>query len=411
MKDDRKADPAPESSDPSSTPSPPTPPSEALRAEALAPPPALTPSERAAGWVVPPWLAIVAVAALVLSMGSAIIAGVALARATRSGLQIIHTGPNTSLISKPSDIQSILTKVEPGVVFVRTQDFAPGRVFPQQGAGTGMVISSDGMVLTNAHVVSGATSISVTLVGQTDAHPADVLGTDAGNDVAVLKMRNVSGLETVQLGSSTSLRVGDNVIAIGNALALRGGPTVTEGIVSALDRSLDTGSSTLVGLIQTDAAINPGNSGGPLVNSSGEVVGMNTAISTDAQNIGFAIAVDKIKPLLATLEKGGSIQDTGVAYLGVSSQTVDASVASQLGLSVNSGALVGTVAPGSPAATAGIQPQDVVVTFEGKTIASADDLVTAVHTKKPGDKVSLTYVRGSGRHTVTVTLAKRPVTG
>jgi putative serine protease PepD len=141
-----------------------------------------------------------------------------------------------------------------------------------------------------------------------------VVGEDATHDLAILKIAGVSGLPTVQLGNSSSLQVGDGVIAIGNALGLGGSPTVTEGIVSALNRTVPGGrtSTTLSGLVQTDAAINPGNSGGPLVNSSGQVVGINTEVSTQGQNIGFAIAIDQVKPLLPLLEKGGS-QPSGPA--------------------------------------------------------------------------------------------------
>jgi S1-C subfamily serine protease len=352
--------------------------------------------------------------ALVMSTASGVLAGLALShnptRLAATAQPIVNTGPNTSLIAHPTDIQSVLAKVEPGVVFVRTQDYAPGRFFPTQGAGTGMLLSADGLVLTNNHVVAGATSITVTLVGQTNAIAADLLGADPASDVAVIKMRGVSGLPTVTLGSSSALRVGDNVVAIGNALDLKGGPTVTEGIVSALDRTIDDQTGTLTGLIQTDAAINPGNSGGPLVNSNGEVVGMNTATSSDAQNIGFAIAVDQIKPLLSQLEKGGSTAQTpsNTAFLGVSTQTVDDNVASQLGLSVNTGALVAVVSAGTPAEKAGLQQGDVIVGFDGKTITSSTDLGTAVRARKPGDKVNLTYVRGARHVNTSVTLGNRP---
>jgi serine protease Do len=166
-----------------------------------------------------------------------------------------------------------------------------------------MILSADGLVLTNAHVGDGATSIVVTLAAQTTGHSASVVGIDSTNDVAVIKVQGVSALTPVKLGSSASAQVGDPVIAIGNALDLQGGPTVTEGIISALNRSISDPGISLSGLIQTDAAINPGNSGGPLVNSAGEVIGMNTATTTAAQNIGFAISIDKIQSLLPGLEK------------------------------------------------------------------------------------------------------------
>ena len=198
-----------------------------------------------------------------------------------------------------ADIQSVLAKVEPALVVIRSQ-IRQGRS-TGVGAGTGMVVTSDGEVLTNAHVVEGATAITVTLAGETTARPADLIGADSANDVALLKIRNVANLPTVTLGSSANLRVGDDVVAIGDALDLDGGLTVTEGIVSALNRSISDTDIQLNGLIQTDAAINSGNSGGPLVTADGKVVGMNTVVAGDAQNIGFALAMDRVRPIIESL--------------------------------------------------------------------------------------------------------------
>ncbi|HYE79453.1 MAG TPA: trypsin-like peptidase domain-containing protein, partial [bacterium] len=184
----------------------------------------------------------------------------------QNGTTTSSFGRNSSVIARPQDIQGILEKVQPGVVAIRTEAFRGGGRFdleprPVRGAGTGIILSPAGEILTNAHVVSGATTIRVTLFGETEARLADPLGLDTGADVAVIKLRQTSGLENraVKLGSSSSLKVGDHVVAIGNALALPGGPTVTTGIVSALDRTLES-DEQLSGLIQTDAAINPGNS-------------------------------------------------------------------------------------------------------------------------------------------------------
>src|SRR5947209_2828958 len=174
-------------------------------------------------------------------------------------------GPNSSKIVT-SDVQSVLAKVEPGVVNVQTQGFSQNEFFqpePTQGAGTGMVISPDGDVLTNAHVIAGATNIKVTLSTDNSTHDAVLLGSDPTADVAVIKVQGVTKLKTVALGRSSSMRVGDDVVAIGNALALPGGPTVTHGIVSAVDRTIDAENERLEHLIQTDAAINPGNSSWP----------------------------------------------------------------------------------------------------------------------------------------------------
>ncbi|MBV8304567.1 MAG: trypsin-like peptidase domain-containing protein [Acidimicrobiia bacterium] len=316
---------------------------------------------------------------------------------------------NSSVIARPSDVQGILAKVGPAVAYVRTQNFSPGQFFPSGGAGTGIVLTPDGELLTNNHVVEGATSIKVTLGNDTQSHDASIIGTDPTHDIALVKIQGVSNLPVAQLGNSSDLKVGDSVIAIGNALNLQGGMTVTEGIVSALNRSIDAGSSqggsaseSLSGLIQTDAAINPGNSGGPLVNAAGQVVGMNTATSGDAQNIGFAIAIDNAKPVIDQLRKGGgststgsSAQQSGGAFLGVS--VTDG----------QTGALIQDVSPSSPADKAGLQSGDEIVSLGGQSVQSASDLTTAMQSHKPGDKVTVTFLRGQGQQSVDVQLASR----
>ncbi len=205
---------------------------------------------------------------------------------------------NLTLSGTRLDVAGVLAKVGPSVVSVQTQITQQRGPFVAQGegAGTGIILSADGEVLTNAHVVADATSITVTLPGETTARTAQLVGSDAAADVALLRLRDVSGLTPAPIGDSTALKVGDDVVAIGNALALDGGPTVTKGIVSALDRSIATENGTLNHLIQTDAAISSGNSGGPLVNAEGQVIGLNTAAATssggvNAENIGFAIPI------------------------------------------------------------------------------------------------------------------------
>jgi putative serine protease PepD len=300
-------------------------------------------------------------------------------------------------------VQGILSKVGPAVAYVRTQAFQSGRFFPSSGAGTGVVLTPDGELLTNAHVVAGATSIKVTLNNETQAHDATLIGADTNADLALVKISGVSNLATAQLGSSGDLKVGDNVIAIGNALNLQGGMTVTEGIVSALNRSVDATNESLGGLIQTDAAINPGNSGGPLVNSAGQVVGINTATSGDAQNIGFAIAIDKAKPVIDNLKRGGGSTSS-------SSGATQASTAF-LGVGVtdgSTGALVENVDPTSPAGKAGLQQGDEIVSLGGRSIGSANDLTSAMRSHKPGDRVTVTWQRGQGKQSADVQLAPRP---
>jgi putative serine protease PepD len=197
------------------------------------------------------------------------------------------------------DVGSAIAAVESSIVSVDTVTQVRRGRFTQSGAGagTGVVIDSEGHILTNAHVVEGATSITITVNGETTARSATLVASDVAHDIAVLKVADSSDLVPAPFGSSADLVVGDDVLAIGNALALEGGMSVTQGIVSALDRTLETETGTLTGLVQTDAAISSGNSGGALVNAAGEVVGINTAVATGygsvtASNIGFAIAID-----------------------------------------------------------------------------------------------------------------------
>jgi putative serine protease PepD len=252
-------------------------------------------------------------------------------------------------------------------------------------------------------VVEGATSIEVTLNGEQKGRAADLIGSDPTNDIALIKIRDASDLPTATLGNSADLRVGDSVVAIGNALDLGTTPTVTTGIVSALDRSIDAPGESISGLIQTDAAINPGNSGGPLVDAQGRQVGVNTAIAGDAQNIGFALAIDKVKPVVETLRAGGGQNGTSSqpvtngGFLGVSTQNAPGSA----------GATVGQVVSGSPADRAGLAPGDVVTAIDDDAVGTAQDLVTAVRQHRPGDTVSLTWTRDGERHTAKVELGSQ----
>lgn len=262
------------------------------------------------------WILVVIVTAVLAALVGGAVGYVAASHSQQTIVEKFF--PNSASFPKPADVQEVLAKVEPAVVSIDTTAVTRGGDGTVEGAGTGMILTSDGEVLTNNHVVAAATSVTVTLFGQTNPRPARVIGTDPTQDLALVQIENVKGLPTVQLGDSNLALVGDNVLAIGNALALAGGLTVTEGIVSSKNRSLTatsdiTGrSETLSGLIQTDAAINSGNSGGPLVNASGQVIGMNTAVAEStqgnapAQDIGFAIAIDTIKPLLAQLRSGGT---------------------------------------------------------------------------------------------------------
>ena len=273
-------------------------------------------------------------------VGMAAVAVLALAGGTTGGWLAGHSSTETSVVaSKVSiarvsdtfsgtslDVAEVAAKTEPSVVsIVATTDgsangygsgggwqgYDNGQASTSTAAGSGVIITSGGQVLTNAHVISGASTIAVTLnSGKT--YQARVVGSDTSADLALLQLEGASGLTPATLGQSSKLEVGDDVVAIGNALALEGGPTVTKGIVSALKRSIQTETGgTLSGLIQTDAAISSGNSGGPLVNAQGDVVGINSAVATSsgsvaASNIGFSISIDTVRSLLPTLRAGGT---------------------------------------------------------------------------------------------------------
>ena len=334
---------------------------------------------------------------------------------------------NTSVITSgngTTNIQAVLAKVEPAIVDISTTGYQSNGFFGGssafQAAGTGMIMTSNGLVLTNAHVIANANSIKVTLLGQTKSYNAKVIGANTTHDVAVIQIEGASNLPTVTFGKSSALQVGDSVVAVGNALALQGLPTVTQGIVSGLHRSLSTANSTLNDLIQTDAPINPGNSGGPLVNSSGQVIGMNTAIiastgTEPAQNIGFAEAIDSVLPVAQQIEAHPNPNTTSSGslsskpYLGVAVQNMNSALANQLGLPANTtGALVDQVVPGSPANNAGITPGSVIEKVGSTTIDSDTALVNAIQSRKAGDSVTIAWVNSSGQYSASLTLASAP---
>ena len=214
------------------------------------------------------------------------------------------TAVSTSLTSTDGDVRSVVEKAQASVVAIEfdVTTTQRGRTVQGSGAGSGVIISSNGLVLTNAHVVENASNLKVTL-SDGSKYDATIIGSDTTQDIALVQLQGASNLPAATLGSSSDLQVGDGVVAIGNALDLDGSLTVTSGIVSAKNRSLsNSDNSTLANLIQTDAAINSGNSGGPLLNMAGEVVGINTAIIQDSQNLGFSIAIDSVKPLITSLQ-------------------------------------------------------------------------------------------------------------
>ena len=302
------------------------------------------------------------------------------------------------------DIRAVLAAVEGSVV---TIDVGGGvAAGPFQGAGTGIVLDDEGHVLTNAHVVNGAATITVRS-STGEEFDADLVGSFPDEDVAVVQAIDPSGLVPATLGDSSALQVGDDVVAIGNALDLTGQPTVTEGIVSALDREISGDGIGLDDLIQTDAAINPGNSGGPLVAADGTVVGVNTAIISDAQNVGFAIAIDAVEPLVDELLAGNGEITADTGFLGVETADLDAvapAVLDRFGIDLDTGAFVVDVSPGTAAAEAGIEEGDVVIAVAGEETASSGDVRAAIRRHRAGDEVAITVIRGGEEVELNATL-------
>ena len=304
------------------------------------------------------------------------------------------------------DVLAVLNQVEPSVVSVQTTNSLEEG---QAGAGTGIILTSDGLVLTNAHVVAGLPSIEVGIFDGSRA-AARLVGSFPEEDVALIQIEDRTDLIPAELGSSDALQVGEEVIAIGNALNLGGRPTVTLGIVSALGRNLEAQGISLEGLIQTDAAINPGNSGGPLVNAAGQVVGVNTAIIGDAQNIGFSIAIDGVRPLIEEIRAGGGEVRGDQAFLGVNTTDVTTESAAMLerfGIEVDEGAFVRSTVPGSGADDAGVVAGDVIVEVNGTPTPDSAAVGDVIRELEPGDVVTITLVRAGETIDVKATLGRR----
>ena len=342
--------------------------------------------------------------------------------------------PTTQATSAPSgstnsesSVPDLYDSVRPSVVRITSVTTTRSAFGNQQSEalGSGIILDKNGNILTNNHVVTGAAQLEVTLGDGTSAS-ATVVGTDPAGDLAVIKADFPSGvaLSTATLGDSDKIRVGESVIAIGNPFGLDG--TVTEGIVSGLDRTLpEQTNRPLRELIQTDAAINPGNSGGPLVDFNGDVIGINTAIENPSgtntfSGIGYAIPVNVAKQELSQLLAGKTVIH---ARLGVSGQTITASLATELNLTVNQGVYVVQVDSSGPAAAAGVHGAessgtqsalavppggDVITGVDSQTTATFDDLATYIDTKQPGDKVTLHIIRSGNKMDVDVTLGEWP---
>jgi S1-C subfamily serine protease len=267
-----------------------------------------------------------------------------------------------------------------------------------------VIFDDEGHILTNNHVVEGAQQIQVILSDGREFE-GEVIGRAPNQDIAVIKIEG-DDLPVATLGDSTDLKVGEWVVAIGNALGLQGGATVTTGIVSALNRAIGGGAGQpeLENLVQTDAAINPGNSGGPLVNLDGDVIGINTATIQGAEGIGFAVAIDEAERIMQEILTG----EPG-PYLGISGAEITPGLAARFNLPVETGVLIASVEQGGPAEQAGIQAGDIFVSIDGVELTSVDDLRAALSQHQPGDQVTLVVLQESGEQEVTVTLGESSI--
>jgi len=305
--------------------------------------------------------------------------------------------------------QDLVAEVAPAVVSIVTETVSYNwfwQAVPQTGAGSGIIISSDGYIVTNNHVVDGANKVTVTLCdGST--FKATVVGTDAQTDLAVVKIDagNLSYLHFLS-NPLEQLRILESVVAVGNALALPGGPTWTTGVVSNLGRSIEENTGVVLSdLIQTDAAINRGNSGGPLVNMAGQVVGINVAIASNAENIGFAISTDTAIPVVESLITEGKVVRP---WLGVAVTTVTSSIQHYYNLSVNTGALITSITSDSPASEAGLETGDIIIKMGGEDVSTVEDLVSAIKSHQIGDQVEIVYYCGNVQKVTNATLGAAP---
>jgi S1-C subfamily serine protease len=370
--------------------------------------------------------AIAAIAAAFVLLASGVLIGVGL-NDSHSPQRVALGGNsgNTGNSGNSSGTASIAQKVTPGVVDVNTfvsfgpYPFTRSNSTPL-GAGTGMILTSTGEVLTNNHVIEGATSIEVTSPSLGKTWTASVVGADPTHDVALIQLQGASGLPTVNIASS-SPDVGSSVVAIGNALGQGGSPSVTQGSITGTDRDINVGDGRggfehLQNLLQTDASISPGDSGGPLVNTSGQVIGIITAsargqLSGPSSNVGYAIPASDAINVVQQVRAGhgsSSIIIGPAGFLGVQVRDLTPADASRLGLGVTKGAFIVGVVQNTPAASAGITSGSVITAINGQSVDSGDALGPLLHVHRPGSAVQVTWVNSSGTHTATVHLVAGP---
>jgi serine protease Do len=364
------------------------------------------------------WLPFV-VLALVIGMVSGALSAVAVSNLMDRGAALTTTGSTTTSggttvsnvqLNESSAVISAVQKVSPAVVTIQVSSGFGGG-----GTGSGFIFDANGWILTNRHVVEGARQIKV-ILADTRTFTGTVYGIDTLTDLAIVKV-DATGLPTAPIGSSADLEQGQLAIAIGNPLGTFQN-TVTTGVVSGLGRQITAGdvsqtsSEQLNDLIQTDAAINPGNSGGPLLNSAGQVIGINTAVNQSAQGIGFAIPIDAAKGIMSEALAGKPLARP---WIGIYYQPVTKGLAQQQHLAVDHGALIGPptngstgVVSGTPAAKAGLKDGDIITAVDGQTVDDAHDLSSIIVTHAPGDTVTLTVQRGSSTLSLTLTLGTLP---
>jgi serine protease Do len=334
----------------------------------------------------------------------------------------IPTDKKQLLVQESSAIIDVANEVSPSVVSITSKTVTRGffgNIQEAEGAGTGMIVTSDGLILTNRHVIDDPNATYTVITSDGKSFPGKVVSRDTTNDIAFMRI-TATGLKPVELADSGAVKVGQKVVAIGNALG-QFQNTVTEGIISGVSRGVTAGASDnpfgggtedLQNLLQTDAAINPGNSGGPLVNLDGQVVGINTAVAGQAQNIGFAIPINEAKPLIASVKSSGRIVRP---YLGVRYVALDQRVATANGLKLTEGAWVQAaddanpgVQPNSPAAKAGLRDGDIIIKIGGDKIDSTHSLQSLIGKYKVGDKVKVTIYRDGKEQTLEATLEEAP---
>lgn len=324
---------------------------------------------------------------------------------------------NAVVTTNEESIANVAKTVSPSVVSILTTTQQSSRfysqTYEQQGAGTGIIVSKDGYIMTNKHVVDGAREVTVALSSGETYESVQVVGVDPLNDIAFLKVKNVKDLPAAELGDSKTIRIGQTVVAIGNALGQYSN-TVTSGIVSGTGRPIVASSDgtsrgateSLNDLIQTDAAINSGNSGGPLLNLKGQVIGVNTAVASQAQGIGFSIPIGATKGMLAHLIETGKVERP---YLGVQYVSINPQVKKEYKLSVSQGDLVtasrgDSVQRGGPAAKAGVKDGDIITAVNDIKVGEVANVATLISEYRPSDKIEITVLRDGKQRTLSVTL-------